>query len=62
LTKGSRNCLAVFPDKLGPASFVELVDAAPDTVAHKRLDATTAEALAGFDQLPSQARRLLGRE
>lgn len=61
-TKGGKNCLAVFPDKLQAASYIELSDAAPATVKHTRLDAVTAEFLSGIDELPSQARRLLGRD
>jgi RES domain-containing protein len=61
-TKGGKNCLAVFPDKLGAASFIELSDPVPTTVGHTRLDARTAETLSGIDDLPSQARRLLGRD
>jgi hypothetical protein len=58
-SKGPRHCLAVFPDRLQDGSYVELADAPPPEVKHKRLDAESAAVLAGYDQLPSQAKKLL---
>lgn len=55
-SKGSGRCLAVFPDKLHSASFVELADAAPDEVQLRRLDANTADVLAAWDALRPQQR------
>lgn len=56
-TKGSGKCVAVFPHRLASeTSFVELADAAPASVRHKRLDLSTAEALCGWDTLPRRQR------
>lgn len=57
-TKSEGLCLAVFADKLQDASYVELQDPSPAYVEQPRLDSTTAIHLAGFECLPSQARRL----
>lgn len=57
-TKSSGLCLAVFADRLQDASHVELQDPSPAYVEWPRLDSTTAIHLAGFECLPSQARRL----
>lgn len=52
-TKGSGECLAVFPHLLAnEASYVELTDAAPPSITHTRLDLTTAEDLCGWEALP----------
>jgi RES domain len=56
-TKGQGRCLAVFPDQLASASFVELADAAPAAVRWPRLDIDSADDLAGWDSLPAQHRR-----
>ena len=58
-TKGSGRCLAVFPDRLDDASYVELVDASPPTVKHRRLDSSTAGELEGWESLPPRMRALL---
>jgi hypothetical protein len=50
-SKGSGRCLAVFPEKLGDHSFVELADPSPDSVTYRRLDANSADALAGWDSV-----------
>lgn len=55
-TKGPGQCLAVFPDLLNSASFVELVDTPPSGVQYRRLDGDSADALAGWDALPPQLR------
>jgi hypothetical protein len=50
-------CLAVFPHNLGSdRSFVELADAADPNVQHMRLDMTNADALCGWELLPSSRR------
>jgi hypothetical protein len=46
-TKGSKRCLAVFPDALTSGSFVELADPAPSAVRHTRLDVESADELSG---------------
>ena len=57
-SKGPADCLAVFPDQLAKASFVELADAAHPGVKHRRLDTDSASALSGWAELrPSQAPR-----
>ena len=53
-TKGPGRCVAVFPDRLQDPSFVELADAAPPEVSHRRLDADSANDLAGWDTVASQ--------
>lgn len=58
-SKGPGHCLAVFPDRMRDASFVEVLDAVPPEVKYKRLDLDSASVLAGYDQLPSQAKKLL---
>lgn len=55
-TKGSARCLAVFPDHLASGSFVELADQAPTAVKNAKLDVDSADALTGWDSLPSQKR------
>lgn len=55
-SKGPGKCLAVFPDKLFDASFVELTDVPPDGVTYPRLDATSAAELAGWDSVAHQLR------
>lgn len=55
-TKGSGRCIAIFPDLLGASSFVELADASPALVKHRRLDEDTGDELAGWESLPSQKR------
>lgn len=57
-TKGSGKCLAVFLDQLHETSFIELVDKPPHASTARRLDAASADALAGWDVLPSQKRGL----
>ena len=55
-SKGPGKCLAVFPEALENGSYIELRDTAPTTVKYARLDADSAEALAGWDSLPSRFR------
>lgn len=55
-TKGAGRCLAVFPDLIDSGSFVELEDTPPEGVKHRRLDASTAAELAGWDALPPRFR------
>jgi hypothetical protein len=56
-SKGPGKCLAVFPDLLDEASFVELTDVAPQGVEHRRLDWTSAAQLEGWEVLPRRQRR-----
>jgi len=49
-TKGAGTCVAVFVDRLAAGSFVEIASAAPPG-AITRLDAETADTLAGWDQI-----------
>lgn len=58
-SKGPGYCIALFPDRLQDASYVELADPFPPEVRYTRLDLESAAALAGYDQLPSQARKML---
>ena len=44
-SKGGKTCLAIFPDRLAAGSFIELVDEAPKSVQHRRLDVTSADDL-----------------
>jgi hypothetical protein len=55
-SKGQGKCLAVFPDKMDSASYIELVDSSPATVQHRRLDANTSEDLEGWESIPPQFR------
>ncbi|MFM8901045.1 MAG: RES family NAD+ phosphorylase [Burkholderiales bacterium] len=54
-TKGSGQCLAVYPELLSDDSFVELADGAPPGVEHPRLDSSSADELAGWDSLPPRS-------
>jgi len=47
-TKGPGRCLAIFPDKLDDASFLELADATPPGVKFNRLDQQTGDELSGL--------------
>jgi RES domain len=58
-SKGPGHCLALFPDRLQDTTYLQLADAAPAELKYTRLDFESAPALAGYDQLPSQARKLL---
>lgn len=58
-SKGPGHCLALFPDRLQDASYLELADAAPAELKYPRMDFESAPELSGYDQLPSQARKLL---
>lgn len=58
-TKGPGKCLAAFPDLLDDGSFVELIDASPATVKHRRLDSNTARELEGWETLTARMRALL---
>lgn len=58
-SKGPGHCIALFPDRMQDASYIELADAAPPEVKYTRLDLESAATLAGYDQLPSQAKKLL---
>ena len=55
-TKGPGRCVALYPDLLDSASFVELADPPPGAVKYRRLDGDSAEDLAGWDALPAQLR------
>lgn len=55
-SKGPGDCVALFPDQLASASFVELADAGPPQVAHSRLDELTASKLNGWDSVDSAKR------
>ncbi len=55
-TKGPGKCLAVFPDQLSEASFIELIDKPPHEITVRRLDVATADELAGWDLLPKPKR------
>ena len=57
-TKGPGKCLAAFPDLLDGGSFVELIDASPPAVKHRRLDSSTAGELEGWESLPPRMRAL----
>lgn len=58
-SKGPGHCLALFPDRLQDASYIALADVAPPEVKYTVLNYESAQALSGYDQLPSQAKRLL---
>lgn len=49
-SKGAGVCVAVFVDRLAPGSFVEVTGNTPPG-AITRLDAETADTLAGWDQI-----------
>ncbi len=55
-SKGSGLCVAVFPEHLREGSFIELQDQPPYPDTLPALNATTAEALAGWEILPPQHR------
>lgn len=55
-SKGPGLCLAVFPDLLDEASFVELMDTPPPAVMHKRLDSESAEELSGWESVSPRSR------
>jgi RES domain len=55
-SKGEGKCLAVFPDKMDSASYIELADPSPGTVKQRRLDANTSGDLQGWDSIPPQFR------
>lgn len=44
-SKGPADCMALFPDRLTDGSFIELADAAPAGVVHRRLDMDSAAEL-----------------
>lgn len=46
--QGAKRCLAIFPDKIGGNTFVEVADQCPSEVTYTRLDADTAEVLSGL--------------
>lgn len=50
-TKGGGRCVAVFPDLIDSGSFIELANSAPPEVQHTRLDARSADALAGWEEV-----------
>lgn len=58
-TKGTGQCLAIFPETMDGGSFVELSDKPPLGVQYARLDGDTAEQLAGWDTLPTNYRHRL---
>lgn len=47
-TKGTKRCLAVFPDQISSNTHIELADPSPSEVTHSRLDSDTAEILSGL--------------
>lgn len=55
-TKGPGRCLAIFPDAMRDDSFIELVDPAPESIRHLRLDCSSADALSGWDDVAKQLR------
>lgn len=57
-SKGPGDCIALFPDKIGDSSFIELEDEAPARVKHTRLDETNSLLLTGWDSVsPTHASR-----
>jgi len=52
-TMGPAKCLAILPDKLSGASYLELADNAPPEVKITRLDTSSAQARAGWHILPA---------
>lgn len=58
-SKGPGQCIALFPDRMQDASYIELADSSPPEVRYRRLDLESATVLAGYDQLPSQAKKML---
>lgn len=55
-TRGSGRCLTIFPEQLMEGSFIALADKPPHENTVARLDASTAEVLAGWEVLPVQMR------
>ncbi|MDP2431123.1 MAG: RES family NAD+ phosphorylase [Pseudomonadota bacterium] len=55
-TRHSGRCLVVFPGVLREGSFIALVDKPPHPETVDRLDASTADTLAGWEVLPVQMR------
>lgn len=55
-TRHTGLCLAVFPEMMVEGSFIELVDKPPHSETVIRLDESTADALSGWDVLPTKAR------
>ncbi len=55
-TRGAGRCLAVFPELLMEGSFIELVDTPPHEDTLTRLDADTADTLAGWEVLAGPMR------
>lgn len=55
-SKGPERCVAIFPNQLQGASFVELLDPAPPGVP-TRLDPNNFEEFEGWDSVPAQLRR-----
>lgn len=55
-SKGAGECLAVFPDMMDSASFIELVDPSPESVRHRRLDVDSADELLGWECVSSNLR------
>ncbi|WP_448253136.1 RES family NAD+ phosphorylase [Ottowia oryzae] len=56
-SKGAGNCLAIFPENLTDQSWIELVDGAPPSVTHVKLDASNQDYLCGWDSIPRQYRK-----
>ena len=50
-TMGPGFCVAVFPDLIGDDTFIELADASPSEVLHRRLDSETAVVLQGWESI-----------
>jgi hypothetical protein len=55
-SKGPGRCLAIFPDKLGDKSFVQLCDKPPHPDTTTRLDANSASKLEGWEVVPRNLR------
>lgn len=55
-TKGPGRCLAIYPDLLDSASFVELIDTPPSAAKCPRLDEDSAYRLAAWDTLMPRQR------
>lgn len=58
-TKGTGQCLAIFPETMDGGSFVELRDNPLPGTQCTRLDGDTSELLAGWDSLPTNYRHRL---
>lgn len=39
-TKGTKRCIAIFPEKITPTSYIELSDECPESIINKRMDSS----------------------